>query len=82
MSIPFSKINSRPRRASEQDRDHAALALVGYIAGILRFAPEAVAEDFREGLIARIGKVRQTQGLEQWIFVNETTARIRAGAEQ
>jgi hypothetical protein len=80
MSIPFTFIPSAIKRASENDRDQATLALVGYITGILHFAPESIGAEHREGLIQRINKVRQTQGIDRIAFVNETAARIREAA--
>jgi hypothetical protein len=81
MSIPFNAIPSTVRRASETERDQAALALVGYVSGILTFSPEDISDGYREGLIQRINKVRQTQGIDRITFVNETAARIRAAVE-
>lgn len=80
VSIPFAKVPSRIRRASEIDRDNAALVLVGYIAGILHFSPDGISDEYRAGLILRINKVRATQGIGRAMIVNETPPKIREAA--
>lgn len=79
MTIPFHTVSS-VRRASEIERDQAALVLVGYVAGILHFAPDSLGAELRAGLIERINKVRQTQGIDRIMLANETAARIREAA--
>jgi hypothetical protein len=69
------------RRAPEAERDHAAMALAGYLLGVIEFAPDGIPEILRDGLMARLNQVRRTQGLEQAVPINTKARRVRAAAE-
>jgi hypothetical protein len=79
--IPFEAVGAAPRRASERDRDNAALALAGCIIALLKFHGYSFSERHREGLLERANKVRRSQGNGDVTFVHDTAERIRAAAE-
>jgi len=81
-AIPFGAVGTATRRASEAERDNAAMALVGYILGIFKFAPACLPAAYRDGLMERVNAVRRTQGIDRATLVNETAARIRAAAAE
>lgn len=75
--IPFEVIGKPGRRASERDRDNAAMELVGYVTIMLRFG---VASDWQEQLLKRANKVRRTQGNGDVVFINDAAERVLAAA--
>jgi hypothetical protein len=68
---------AKVKRAGESDRDQAAITLAGYITGILQFSPDMIGGGYRDGLIERVNKVRQTQGIKPIVLL-ETVPSIRA----
>ena len=60
-AIPYSAVGSAPRRAPEFERGKMAMALTGYLTGVLESWP--VPQVFRDGLMARVNNVRRSQGL-------------------
>ena len=78
--IPFEAVGKPGRRASERDRDNAAIELAAYVIGILKFDEGSIAH-YRAELLKRANKVRRTQGNSEIVFVTETAAAIRAAAE-
>jgi hypothetical protein len=65
------------KQASESDRDQAAITLAGYITGILQFSPDMIGDGYRDGLIERVNRVRQTQGIQPIVLL-DTVPSIRA----
>jgi hypothetical protein len=63
--------------ANEGDRDQAAITLAGYVTGILQFSPDMIGDGYRDGLIERVNKVRQTQGIQPIVLL-QTVPSIRA----
>lgn len=78
--IPFEAIGKPGRRASEIDRDRAAIELAAYIVSLLKFDPAAIASHADE-LLKRANKVRRSQGNGEVVFVAETAEAIRAAIE-
>ncbi|MDB5606672.1 MAG: hypothetical protein JWP25_3572 [Bradyrhizobium sp.] len=76
--IPFEAIGKPGRRASELDRDNAAMALAGHVVALLKFGPT---EGWQDELLKRANKVRISQGNGAVTFIAETAERIRAAAE-
>lgn len=72
--IPFEAIGPKNRRAPEHERDNAAMELVGFAVNMVQFG---LAPDWREQLLRRANKVRQSQGNGDVVFVAETAAKIR-----
>lgn len=77
-AIPYESIGKPGRRASEIDRDRAAIELAAYVIGVLKFDHGAIDS---EQLLKRANKVRVSQGFGVVVFVNETADAIRASAE-
>jgi hypothetical protein len=78
--IPFEIIGKPGRRASELERDRAAIELAAYVISILKFDPAAVGNHGAE-LLKRANKVRRSQGNGEVVFVADTAERIRAAAD-
>jgi hypothetical protein len=74
-AIPFESVGPKNQRASERERDNAAMELVGYVIVMMRFG---LAIDWHEQLLKRANKVRRTQGNGEVVFVAETAEAIRA----
>ncbi len=65
MSIPFEQIGAK-QRASEEERDSATMALIGYVEGVLE--SDGIETLFREGVMKRVNAVRQAYGLKPLTF--------------
>jgi len=78
--VPFEVIGASLKRGSEINRDRAAIELAAYVIGLLKFDP-AIHPEYREELLKRANKVRQSQGNGAVVFVAETAATVRAAAE-
>lgn len=79
--IPFEQVGKPHKRASELNRDRAAIELAAYVVGLLKFDHGRQLVDFRDELLRRANKVRVSQGNGAVVFVQETAARIVAAAE-
>lgn len=79
--IPHEEIGKTRKRASELDRDRAAIELAHYVVGLLKFDHDKRLVDFKDELLRRANKVRVSQGDGAILFVTETAERIRAAAE-
>lgn len=79
--IPYEEIGKTRKRASELERDRAAIELAAYVVGLLKFDHEKRLVDFKDELLRRANKVRVSQGDGAILFVTETAERIRAAAE-
>lgn len=77
--IPFEIIGKPYKRATERERDNAAIELAAYVVGMLKFEPSDLPAH-REELLRRANKVRVSQGSGAILFVTETAERLRAAA--
>jgi len=71
MTVTFSHIRTEAK-APEFYRDTAALALMGYISGILNSWPQPISAECRDELLQRLNAVRRTQGIACIEFDKET----------
>jgi hypothetical protein len=71
MTITFSNIRAEAK-APPFDRDTAALALMGYISGVLNSWPQPISAECRDGLLDHLNEVRRTQGIACIEFDKET----------
>jgi hypothetical protein len=71
MTITFSNIRAEAK-APPFDRDTAALALMGYVSGLLKSWPAPIAANCRDELLDRLNEVRRTQGIACIEFDKET----------
>jgi hypothetical protein len=80
--IPFEAVGRPCRRASERERDNAAIELAAYVIGILKFGDDTTPVSYhRDELLKRANKVRVSHGNGAIVFVSETAATIRAVVE-
>lgn len=79
--IPFEIVGASNRRASEIDRDRAAIELAAYVIGLLKFDQGGMLSAYSDELLKRANKVRKSQGNGEVIFIAETAATIQAAAE-
>lgn len=75
--IPFEVIGKPGHRASERERDNAAIELAAYIVGLLKFDAACNLASYHDELLKRANKVRETQGNGKVVFVSETASKIR-----
>jgi hypothetical protein len=78
--VPFEIVGAPCRRASELNRDRAALELAAYVIAILKFDAGSIGVH-RDELLKRANAVHTAQGNGRIVFVNDTAAAIRAAAE-
>lgn len=78
-AIPFEAIGKPGRRASERERDNAAIELAAYVVAMVKFGG-TFAEHEGE-LMKRANKVRRSQGNGEVVFVAETAQAVHAAAD-